>query len=689
MMDTTEGELTADDMAIYYAFANEIAGEEPGLPSADAGGAWTLVGRGGGGSGGGGVEAASAEDTGLDLPYTPMHPTSGSPEDLDTSWRDLPGSTSLDSSSSSSSSSKRGSPGVLKNGTLVNVFEGTAGGIRGKRAVSYLAKVVNYISGLGCDGHYEVKPVVESQKTRRVPAYSVQVQQSFMSPGSQRAKHQMTSQQKRKNIQNDKERTALAAALKAEKKERAKLMRKYHMIMEDNKTMKAERAALLACLGKKGSRAPTRAMEQLIRPIINVARQSLAVEMESLEKESKRLGRHVTHREREVDFLRSKLQLRIAAEERLRDRKNRALKEKRATEAKNMTLKLQRDTAVLKAKELRESVALLKAERDELISKEDERSKSGGVQTRTKDRGRPYTDEFEAHAVSCMATGISARQCREQMLQNAAFHKAGDGFVVPELDWFERIRERLGNESILYAFIKIAGAKEILQHGSDETGIHRQGTYNQWVRLRNSDDEIETIYIETGGILVGATAVEVAAHIEKTWGRGQAMVEALRAELGDEADRLVPIVNGGVNLLKLRSLMHDTCNTANATAREIARLVEEKGREYYGDGGWDDLPEEEKCILDFLCGNHTRGLPVDAFNRRFEGWLAEELSAEFDAAAGESGGRARLEKSGTSLLRSLFKLIHSGWGAYEKVRFQYLLVIVDGPRILLSVPFLT
>ena len=86
MMDTTEGELTADDMAIFYAFENEIAGEEPGPPSADAGGAWTLVGRGGGGSGGGGVEAASAEDTGLDLSYTPMNPTS--PGDLGTSMRD-------------------------------------------------------------------------------------------------------------------------------------------------------------------------------------------------------------------------------------------------------------------------------------------------------------------------------------------------------------------------------------------------------------------------------------------------------------------------------------------------------------------------------------------------------------------------------------------------------------------------
>ena len=42
------------------------------------------MGRGGGCSGGG--AAAFTEDTGLDLPYTPMNPTS--PGDLDTSMRD-------------------------------------------------------------------------------------------------------------------------------------------------------------------------------------------------------------------------------------------------------------------------------------------------------------------------------------------------------------------------------------------------------------------------------------------------------------------------------------------------------------------------------------------------------------------------------------------------------------------------
>ena len=83
----------------------------------------------------------------------------------------------------------------------------------------------------------------------------------------------------------------------------------------------------------------------------------------------------------------------------------------------------------------------------------------------------------------------------------------------------------------------------------------------------------------------------------------------------------MPLEKGGVNLSKLRSLMHDTCNTANATAREIARLVEEKGRELYGDEAWESMPEEERCVLDFLCGNHTRGLPVDAFNCRSKAGL--------------------------------------------------------------------
>ena len=62
--------------------------------------------------------------------------------------------------------------------------------------------------------------------------------------------------------------------------------------------------------------------------------------------------------------------------------------------------------------------------------------------------------------------------------------------------------------------------------------------------------------MEAGGILVGATAKEIAPHAESSWERGQTALEALRDELAGDADELVPMVNGGLILSKLRSLMH-------------------------------------------------------------------------------------------------------------------------------------
>jgi hypothetical protein len=149
---------------------------------------------------------------------------------------------------------------------------------------------------------------------------------------------------------------------------------------------------------------------------------------------------------------------------------------------------------------------------------------------------------------------------------------AKEAFVVPEEKWFRILRERVGTESLLYAFIKIAGAKEILQYGSDETGIRRQGTYNQWCKILNFDNSTEIVTMEVGGILIGATAEEVATHVKTTWDRGQKALELLRAELGADADNLVPMVDGGVNLCKIRSLMHDTVS-ANLTEPSLPKWL--------------------------------------------------------------------------------------------------------------------
>ena len=88
--------------------------------------------------------------------------------------------------------------------------------------------------------------------------------------------------------------------------------------------------------------------------------------------------------------------------------------------------------------------------------------------------------------------------------------------------------------------------------------------------------------------------------------------------------------------------------------------------EFFGAEVWAARPDELRCTTDYLCGNHTRNLPVAAFNRLFDEWLAEVLGDAFAACSAASGGRSRLEKSGTALLRSICKLVSRGWGAYPK-----------------------
>ena len=97
---------------------------------------------------------------------------------------------------------------------------------------------------------------------------------------------------------------------------------------------------------------------------------------------------------------------------------------------------------------------------------------------------------------------------------------------------------------------------------------------------------------------------------------GQQCVDLVREELGpDEADLYAPMMHGGVQLHKLQGVMHDTCNTANKTARLAHSLRETSGQLFYGYDNWEARAEEDRPWFDFLCGNHTRNLPMDEFNK--------------------------------------------------------------------------
>jgi hypothetical protein len=119
-------------------------------------------------------------------------------------------------------------------------------------------------------------------------------------------------------------------------------------------------------------------------------------------------------------------------------------------------------------------------------------------------------------------------------------------------------------------------------------------------------------------------------------------------------------------LLKIESVVHDACHTANAVVPLLETRKGISGSQYYGAEAWESFGPERKKLYDYLCGNHTRNLPIDAYNRRFEAWLSTELGSHFAAAASVAGPHARLEKKGTALLRSMVKLIHDGYGAHAK-----------------------
>jgi hypothetical protein len=226
--------------------------------------------------------------------------------------------------------------------------------------------------------------------------------------------------------------------------------------------------------------------------------------------------------------------------------------------------------------------------------------------------------------------------------------------------------EGKGLHSWMCAMMRIAGADVVRQFGHDETSIDYVATFNQWC-LTEEGGELEVVVFEAGGLLVGGTAEEVAEHVQSTWERAQAAILMLREELGDKAVELVPLRQGGMLLLKIESAMHDTCNTTNAVRPLLQERKGISGRQFHGAEELESFGPEKKKLYDCLCGNHTRNLPIDAHNRRFEKWLSVELGSHFAAAAVIAGSMAWLKKSGESLLRSTCKLIHDGCGVRARL----------------------
>jgi hypothetical protein len=213
------------------------------------------------------------------------------------------------------------------------------------------------------------------------------------------------------------------------------------------------------------------------------------------------------------------------------------------------------------------------------------------------------------------------------VLLNAGFVLSSEDYDkfkddVPSLRWFQYQREGMGLESQMYTLIRLAAYERVEQWGFDETSLNGVATLNQWCRIE-VDGALVFITLECAELLPGSNSVRVAEHVRLTWERGQHMLQLLRAELGDRADALVPLTNGGI-----QGVVHDTCNTANAIARRVKALRDNSGKHLYGVEEWHAMEGYTVCWQDFLCGNHSRNLHFDAFNRSYTAHMKvkEQLS---------------------------------------------------------------
>jgi hypothetical protein len=101
-------------------------------------------------------------------------------------------------------------------------------------------------------------------------------------------------------------------------------------------------------------------------------------------------------------------------------------------------------------------------------------------------------------------------------------------------------------------------------------------------------------------------------------------------------------------------------HTANLVPHLVLQRRETSGRLYYGAEEWDAMPADQKPWFDYLCGNHSRNLPLDQWNREFELYIKDELGEAIMEVQKAGGGRTRVEGSGILLLRATCRLTHTG-----------------------------
>lgn len=236
---------------------------------------------------------------------------------------------------------------------------------------------------------------------------------------------------------------------------------------------------------------------------------------------------------------------------------------------------------------------------------------------------------------------------------------------TPSRTWFQERRDIGGVQATAYAWVKVWFAIRISQLGFDETKIERVPHVDLWCLVKGPDGQVEKVILSAGTVLAGETADDICRTVFLCFERGAAILGQLGAIAESKGlDIGIPTsIDPRALFHKVRSIMHDTCATANLTATKLRELKETSGRDLFGNEEWEAMDEGMKGMTDLLCFNHGRNLLVTEYERLSKRRLQEALGPCYLGIKDKVLSSFRDEADIPSLLHSVGKLMSK---SYEK-----------------------
>jgi hypothetical protein len=188
------------------------------------------------------------------------------------------------------------------------------------------------------------------------------------------------------------------------------------------------------------------------------------------------------------------------------------------------------------------------------------------------------------------------------------------------------------------------------------------------VQIQNKDGRRYNVVPRGASILAGGTAEKVSESVERLFKHLRTLLERLKEQYEKSFGRgSWPDPNPAhLNLSLLGNqclLMTDTCNTARASRRRLAKLVEKAVEKTYDASFWAALSKEQQLTkmsaLGADCRQHMRNIFLDAMAAASNAHVKTKLEDSLE----EFSAHERIDPDMLSIIRAAYKQFHHGVSA--------------------------